>query len=103
MRSWHLIATCLAALATATAPLPAQAPLRIDTAVAVPMRDGTVLRADVYRPPGDGRTPVLVYRTPYNRIESQTDPLVLAAVRRGYAVVLEDVRGRYASGGTYEA
>ena len=67
------------------------------------MRDGVVLRADLYRPPGDGRFPVLVYRTPYSRAESPTDPLVLAAVRRGYAVVLQDVRGRYGSDGVFEA
>ena len=67
------------------------------------MRDGIVLRADLYRPPGSGRFPVLVHRTPYSRTESPPDPLVLAAVRRGYAVVLQDVRGRYGSGGVFEA
>lgn len=39
----------------------------VERGVAVPMRDGVVLRADVYRPPGDGPLPVLVYRTPYGR------------------------------------
>lgn len=66
------------------------------------MRDGVLLRADIYRMPASSRVPVLVYRTPYSRTESPPDPLVLAAVRRGYAVVLKDVRGRYASGGTFE-
>ena len=97
-----ILAACVAALSVAPA-LAAQAPIRVDTAVAVPMRDGVVLRADLYRPPGDERFPVLVHRTPYSRAESPTDPLVLAAVRRGYAVVLQDVRGRYGSGGVYEA
>ena len=97
-----IFAACVAALAAAT-PLVAQAPIRVDTGVAVPMRDGVVLRADLYRPPGDGRFPVLVHRTPYSRAESPSDPLVLAAVRRGYAVVLQDVRGRYGSGGVFEA
>jgi putative CocE/NonD family hydrolase len=46
---------------------------------------------------------VLVYRTPYNRDElPHASPLVQAAVRRGYAVVLQDVRGRYQSGGTFD-
>jgi uncharacterized protein len=45
---------------------------------------------------------VLVYRTPYGRRETPTDPLVLAAVRRGYAVLLQDVRGRYGSGGVFQ-
>jgi uncharacterized protein len=83
-------------------PLEAQAPSRVDTAVAVPMRDGVVLRADVYRPAQGGRFPTLVYRTPYGRTETPTDPIVLAGVRRGYAVVLQDVRGRYESGGVFE-
>ena len=66
------------------------------------MRDRVVLRADVYRPGRDGRFPVLVYRTPYSRREAPPDPLVLAAVRRGYAVVVQDVRGRYDSEGVFE-
>jgi uncharacterized protein len=83
-------------------PLGAQAPFRIDTGVPVPMRDGVVLRADVFRPATDGRYPVLLHRTPYGRDElPQGSPLVRAAVRRGYAVVLQDVRGRYQSAGTF--
>src|SRR4051812_39646400 len=82
--------------------LPGQSPVRVDTGVAVPMRDSVTLRADLYRPPGNGRFPVLVYRTPYSRIEAPPDPLVPEAVRRGYAVLLQDVRGRYGSGGVFE-
>ncbi|MFL5459125.1 MAG: CocE/NonD family hydrolase [Gemmatimonadales bacterium] len=89
-------------LLLAASRLAGQAPVRVDTGVAVPMRDRIVLRADLYRPPGDGRFPVLVYRTPYSRVEAPPDPLVLAAVRRGYAVLLQDVRGRYGSGGVFE-
>ncbi|MFL5531711.1 MAG: CocE/NonD family hydrolase, partial [Gemmatimonadales bacterium] len=89
-------------LLLAASRLAGQAPVRVDTGVAVPMRDRIVLRADLYRPPGDGRFPVLVYRTPYGRVEAPPDPLVLAAVRRGYAVLLQDVRGRYGSGGVFE-
>jgi uncharacterized protein len=90
------------ALWIAAAPLASQAPARLDTAVAIPMRDGVVLRADLYRPATGKRFPALVYRTPYGRTETPTDPIVLAAVRRGYAVVLQDVRGRYGSGGVFE-
>jgi uncharacterized protein len=90
------------ALCALVCPLGAQAPVRVDTGVAVPMRDRTVLRADVHRPAGEGRFPVLVYRTPYSRREAPPDPLVLAAVRRGYAVVLQDVRGRYGSEGIFD-
>ena len=50
--------------------IPAQTLVKVDTGVAVPMRDGVVLRADLYRPAGEARFPVLVYRTPYGRSNS---------------------------------
>jgi hypothetical protein len=72
--------------------------------VAVPMRDGVVLRADVWRPRGPGPFPTLVYRTPYNRREAvESYTTFRSAVERGYAVVIQDVRGRYGSGGEYVA
>jgi hypothetical protein len=96
---WDITGAYLA-LCAAASPIPAQAPMRVDTGVAVPMRDGIVLRADLYRPAGEGRFPVLVYRTPYDRTDTAGgSSLVRAAVSRGYAVVLQDVRGRYGSGG----
>lgn len=71
--------------------------------VAVPLRDGVVLRADIYRPGGPGPFAVLVYRTPYGKHNAATDYRThLGAVQRGYAVVLQDVRGRYASEGVFE-
>jgi uncharacterized protein len=70
--------------------------------VAVPMRDGVVLRADVLRPKGEGRFPVLVYRTPYGKQFALKEYTTFRhAVERGYAVVVEDVRGRYASAGEF--
>ena len=67
------------------------------------MRDGVVLRADVYRPQRDGRFPVLVYRTPYGKHHAAGDHQIhLKAVERGYGVVLQDVRGRYASEGRFD-
>jgi hypothetical protein len=87
-------------------PLGAQVPagVHVDTGVAVPMRDGIVLRADVWRPDRDGRFPTLVYRTPYNRRDAADDSGITAqAVTRGYAVVLQDVRGRYGSDGEFDA
>jgi len=84
-------------------PLSAQGDVRVDTALAVPMRDGIVLTADVWRPATGGRFPVLIYRTPYDRGEAAGGAgVVRAAVARGYAVVLQDVRGRYGSGGEFE-
>lgn len=75
----------------------------VQRGVAVPMRDGTVLRADVYRPRAGGRYPALVLRTPYDKAVAQqvTYDHPARYARRGYLVVAQDVRGRYASGGTF--
>src|ERR1700690_1974733 len=70
--------------------------------VMVSMRDGVKLAADIYRPTQngqlvDGKFPVLLMRTPYNK-----DDFALTAnsfVSHGYVVVLQDVRGRYKSEG----
>lgn len=77
--------------------------VEIEFNVAVPMRDGTVLRADVYRPTGRGPWPVLVQRTPYDkRSPVGSRPFdTLLAVSRGYIVVQQDTRGRFASDGEW--
>jgi uncharacterized protein len=71
------------------------------------MRDGTVLRADVWRPEEDGRYPVLLQRTPYDKsvtevtsVHSGLDPL--RAVDEGFVVVIQDTRGRFRSEGTFD-
>jgi putative CocE/NonD family hydrolase len=70
--------------------------------VAVPVRDGTVLRADIYRPNTENPLPVLLYRTPYGKHHaSDSYETHLRAVERGYVVVLQDVRGRYTSEGLF--
>ena len=71
----------------------------IDFNAAVRMRDGVVLRADVFRPRGEGKYPVIVFRTPYNRVTMQATGCRVAA--RGYIAVIQDVRGRFASGGAW--
>jgi len=79
----------------------AQAPSIHDTDVAIPMRDGVVLRADVLRPT-EGRAPTLVYRTPYGRRDALAESTTFTrASARGYAVVVQDVRGRYGSDGEF--
>lgn len=67
--------------------------------VAVTMRDGAVLRADIYRPEGSGRYPVLLQRTPYNKANEVEFGYRAAA--RGYVVIIQDVRGRYTSEGEW--
>ena len=75
----------------------------IEKDVAVPMRDGVILRADIYRPASGDSFPVLLYRTPYGKDDAAVSyGTHLRAVARGYAVVLQDVRGRYASDGQFE-
>jgi len=74
----------------------------VEKNVMVPMRDGVKLAADVYRPSKEGNYPVLLQRTPYNKelwpITAMTlDPIRAAAA--GYAVMIQDVRGRWASEG----
>jgi uncharacterized protein len=72
--------------------------------VAVPMRDGIALRADVYRPQTGAPVPALLLRTPYDR-SSRLIPLsgidVDRAVDAGYAVVCQDVRGLHGSDGAF--
>jgi uncharacterized protein len=67
------------------------------------MRDGTTLMSNVYRPAAGGPYPVLLTRLPYGKdLSADTtyfDPI--KAARRGYVVVVQDVRGRYASEGKF--
>ena len=77
--------------------------LTVDRNIAIPMRDGVSLRADIYRPASGGPFPVLVFRTPYGKHNAaQSDRVHRKAVERGYAVVMQDVRGRYASDGIFD-
>src|SRR5438445_1801249 len=67
------------------------------------LRDGVVLRADVFRPDDDDPHPALLQRTPYDKtfISSfSIDPFRMAEA--GYTVVVQDVRGRFASDGVFE-
>ncbi len=67
--------------------------------VMVPMRDGVRLGTDVYLPKAEGKFPVLLTRTPYNKAGSAA--AVAPFVAAGYAVVVQDVRGRYQSEGSW--
>jgi len=71
----------------------------IEHGVPVKMRDGAVLRADIYRPKAEGKFPVLLQRTPYDK-RGEMD-FALRAAARGYVVILQDVRGRFSSEGEW--
>ena len=73
--------------------------VRIQPAVSVKMRDGVSLVADIYSPVSDEKFPVLLSRTPYNRTGDPRMANELAS--HGYIVVLQDTRGRFASGGEF--
>ena len=74
----------------------------VDNHVPVRMRDGVTLYADVYRPTGSGRHPVLLSVTPYSteRFPTAYDAAVYFA-QRGYVYVFQDVRGRHESEGVW--
>jgi len=70
------------------------------TEVQIPMRDGLKLAADLYLPEGPGPFPVILERTPYNKNHCNFRQAPYFAAR-GYAVVIQDVRGRYRSPGIF--
>ena len=73
--------------------------------VSVRMRDGTTLYANITRPAADGPFPALVERTPYDK-EGASENNVGSPeffARRGYAVAIQDVRGRFESEGEWYA
>ena len=74
--------------------------LIVERDVEVNMRDGIILRADVYRPDTPDPLPALLQRTPYGKAFSQTS-FALMAAERGYAVVNQDTRGCWASEGDH--
>src|ERR1700730_16114243 len=67
------------------------------------MRDGVTLPADVYTPEGDGPFPVLLMRTPYDKTSAQDSVYAHPRwyARRGYIVVIQDVRGRWSGEGEW--
>ena len=65
------------------------------------MRDGVVLRADVYRPDAAGKFPVILERTPYNKGADRFREKGSKLAERGFLYVVQDVRGRYGSDGEF--
>ncbi len=94
-----LITLCLSFTA-ATAISQTRYRVTIQPGVSVKMRDGVSLVADIYRPVSENeKFPVLLQRTPYNRAGDTRMANELAS--HGYIVVLQDTRGRFASGGEF--
>ncbi len=81
----------------------------IDQKVMMPMRDGTRLATDIYRPKTDQPVPIIFSKTPYNfnswgdgKQRTWTTKRAYEAVKRGYAYVVQNERGRYFSEGKWD-
>ena len=84
--------------------MPAPYSVTFDYNVPVLMRDGTTTYADIFRPQVEGSVPALLQRTPYDKSSPASRTGFLDAIRaasHGYAVVIQDVRGRYTSEGDF--
>ena len=110
----HPVLASLLAAAVLAAPLAAQVPaagapyppprgphpVAVERSLMVPMRDGVKLATDVYRPSDlTGPLPAILMRTPYNKQGSGGAGQIFAS--NGYVVVVQDVRGKFASEGEY--
>lgn len=81
----------------------------IEQKVMMPMRDGTRLATDIYRPKTTEKVPIIFSRTPYNfntwvdgKRQTRTAQQAYEAVKRGYALVVQNERGRYFSEGEWD-
>lgn len=81
----------------------------VDQKVMMPMRDGVRLATDIYRPKTDAKVPIIFSRTPYNfnswgdgEQRTRTMRSAMDAVKRGYAYVVQNERGRYFSEGEWD-
>jgi uncharacterized protein len=81
----------------------------IEQKVMMPMRDGIRLATDIYRPKGNKKAPIIFSRTPYNfntwidgKMTTRTLDEAYNAVSRGYALVVQNERGRFFSEGEWD-
>lgn len=82
---------------------PAQYSMRYQYDLLTPMRDGVRLAMDLVRPDADGAFPVILIRTPYNKVGVRgRNTLIPELVRRGYIVAIQDCRGRFNSDGEFD-
>ena len=81
----------------------------LEQKVMMPMRDGIRLATDIYRPKTDEKVPIIFSRTPYNfnswgdgEEKNRTHQRAYEALKRGYAYVVQNERGRYFSEGQWD-
>ena len=75
--------------------------ITLESNVEAAMRDGVVLRADVFRPDVEGKFPVILERTPYDKGAERFHEKGAKLAERGFLYVVQDVRGRYGSDGEF--
>lgn len=93
-----LLIFAVSSFAQIAAPAPESYQVTAQSGVRAKMRDGVTLVADIYRPKAEGKFPVLLIRTPYNRKDAGTG-VYLAS--QGYVAIQQDVRGRFDSEGEF--
>ena len=83
--------------------MPESVSVKIEINLPARMRDGTVLYADVYRPDGPGPFPTILQRTPYDKSASLSSQMLdpIKAAKAGFALVIQDTRGRFTSEGEF--
>jgi len=77
--------------------------IRVDTDVPIGMGDGTILRADVYRPDDGEKHSAIFVQTPYGKAfgPRQSSLDIVEMTHAGYALIFQDIRGRFSSEGNY--
>src|SRR5580704_13833006 len=73
----------------------------VQTGVRMETRDGVTLRADIYRPKAEGKFPVILMRTPYDKSVGWAAAPAYQVATHGYVMIVQDVRGRYTSEGEW--
>jgi hypothetical protein len=81
----------------------------LEQKVMMPMRDGVRLATDIYIPRSDKKVPIIFSRTPYNfnswgdgKEQNRTHQRAYEALKKGYAYVVQNERGRYFSEGEWD-
>ena len=75
--------------------------ITVDRDIPAEMRDGVLLRSDIYRPIEAAACPVLLCRTPYDKGQEVYIQIARALASNGYIAVVQDIRGRGISDGEY--
>jgi uncharacterized protein len=96
----RILAVLITALACSVGLQAAEYQVKVENDVSAKMRDGVVLKADIYRPEAKGPFPVLLARTPYGKQGMASTGKRMA--KRGYLVVVQDIRGRGKSAGVFD-